>query len=121
MRGRGVLNHIESFFRWAWTMSISKPTQLRVCAATRQKSEGYHTWTEAEISRFESRWPIGTRERLAHAILLYTGLRRGDACALGRQHIRGGVITIRTEKTGQLVTIPLLPELARIIAANPTG
>ena len=40
---------------------------------------------------------------------------------LGRQHVRDGVITLRTAKTGQQVTIPLLPELARIIDASPTG
>jgi integrase len=33
------------------------------------------------------------------AVLLYTGLRRGDAVRLGRQHIRHGVATLRTEKT----------------------
>ena len=53
--------------------------------------------------------------------LLYTGLRRGDAARLGRQHVRDGVITFRTEKTGQRVVIPILPELAEIIAATNTG
>jgi integrase len=53
--------------------------------------------------------------------LLYTGLRRGDAVQLGRQHIRDGVISMRTEKTGTPVTIPLLPELAEIIAVSKTG
>ena len=62
-----------------------------------------------------------SRERLALAILLYTGLRRGDAVQLGRQHIRDGIISMRTEKTGTPVTIPLLPELAEVIAASKTG
>ncbi len=86
-----------------------------------QKTEGFHVWTEEEIAKFEKRWPIGTRERLALALLLWTGLRRGDAAALGRQHIRDGSITLRTKKTGQQVTIPLLPELARVIDATPIG
>jgi integrase len=54
-------------------------------------------------------------------VLFYTGLRRGDAAILGRQHVRDGVIVTRTEKTRQTVTIPLLPELAEIIAATRTG
>ena len=53
--------------------------------------------------------------------LLYTGLRCGDAVKLGRQHIRDGVISMRTEKTGMAVIIPLLPELAEIIAVSITG
>jgi integrase len=40
---------------------------------------------------------------------------------LGRQHLKDGIITFRTAKTGALVTIPVLPELAEIIAATKTG
>src|SRR5262249_34497760 len=32
----------------------------------------YHTWTDAEIAQFECCWALGTRERLAFALLLYT-------------------------------------------------
>jgi len=54
-------------------------------------------------------------------IFLYTGLRRGDAAILGNQHVRNGVITIDTEKTGTRVMIPMLPELARTLKAGPVG
>ena len=83
------------------------------------KTEGFHLWSEDEIARFEGYWPIGTRERLAFSIFLWTGLRRGDAVMLGRQHIREGLITIRTGKTGQQIEIPVLQELQRIMDATP--
>jgi hypothetical protein len=35
----------------------------------------HHTWTEGELKTFETRWPLGTRQRLAYALLLYTGQR----------------------------------------------
>ena len=54
-------------------------------------------------------------------VLALTGLRRGDAVQLGRQHVRDGVATIRTEKTGVTVTIPILPALAVTLAAGPCG
>jgi integrase len=56
-------------------------------------------------------------------VLLFTGLRRGDAVQLGRQHVRDGVATIRTEKSqGQVaVTLPILPALAATLAAGPRG
>lgn len=85
------------------------------------KGDGFRAWSDAEIEKFEARWPVGTRERLALAILLYTGLRRSDAARLGPQHVHGGVIVLETEKTGTPVAIPILPELAEIIAASPTG
>lgn len=87
----------------------------------RRKSDGFHSWTEEECDRFEARWPVGTRERLAYDILLYTGLRRGDAVAFGRQHVKNGIATILTQKTQEVVTIRILPQLAKSIAASPTG
>jgi integrase len=38
---------------------------------------------------------------------------------LGRQHIRGGRLSLRQQKTGAQVTIPVLPELEAVLAANP--
>ena len=38
----------------------------------RFKSGAHHTWTEGELKTFEARWPLGTRQRLAYALLLYT-------------------------------------------------
>jgi integrase len=54
-------------------------------------------------------------------VLLYTGLRCGDAVRFGRQHIRDGEIQLVTEKTGTPVPLPILPELAKTLAAGPCG
>jgi integrase len=116
------LKTMRGLFKWAVDAGFvdSNPAE-GVKAPAQKKSDGFHVWTEDEITRFEKRWSIGTRERLALAILLYTGLRRGDAARLGRQHVKNGVITLRTEKTATHVYVPVLPELARIIAATKTG
>jgi integrase len=86
-----------------------------------ERDTGFHAWTEEELARFEVRWPVGTRERLAFDLLLYTGLRRGDVVKLGRQHVRRDEFTIATEKTGRVVTAPILPVLARTITKSSTG
>jgi hypothetical protein len=44
---------------------------------------GYHTWTVDEVRQFEKRHQIGTRARLAFALMLYTGQRRSDITKLG--------------------------------------
>jgi hypothetical protein len=41
----------------------------------RFKAGTHHTWTEGELKSFEAKWPLGTRQRLAYALLLYTGQR----------------------------------------------
>jgi hypothetical protein len=42
------------------------------------RSPGFHTWTEEQIAAFEALHPIGTKARLALALLLYTAQRRSD-------------------------------------------
>ena len=91
------------------------------------KRVGFLQWEEDDLNMFEARWPVGTRERLAMDLLLYTGVRRSDAVRLGKQHMRrNGEIVIRTDKSVNSgypveVTITILPPLARSIAATPTG
>src|SRR5499433_2027484 len=85
------------------------------------KGDGFHTWTEEEIAQFEAHHPIGTKPRLALALLLYTGQRRSDVVRMGRQHIRNGALTVKQQKTGtELPPIPVLPELQAVLNATPS-
>ncbi len=81
--------------------------------------DGFHSWSEAEIARFEERHPVGSRARLAMALLLYTAQRRGDVVAMKWNQVRGDLIALRQEKTDTPLLIPLHPELARILALTP--
>jgi integrase len=87
----------------------------------RSHTGGFHTWSEEEIATFEARHPIGTKARLAFALLLFTAQRRSDVVRMGRQHIKDGILAIRQQKTGTLVEIPLLQELREAIDAAPCG
>lgn len=89
--------------------------------ALRTRAGGFHAWTEDEIAAFEARHAVGTRARLALALLLYTAQRRSDIVLMGRQHIRNEVLTIRQKKTGALVEIPVLPDLRAILDASPNN
>jgi len=83
----------------------------------------YHTWTDAEIAQFERRWPLGTRERLAFALLLYTGQRGGDVVKMLRSDIVDGRIRVGQDKARKGTTnellIPIHPALARALQAGP--
>lgn len=74
-------------------------------------SEGFHTWTEEEIGKFEERHPAGSMARLAFSLMLYTGSRRSDVVKFGWQHIDGERIRVRQQKTGTLLSIPIHPAL----------
>jgi integrase len=115
------LKALRGLFKWAVDVEHVDIDPTMNVKMPKQRSDGFHTWTIDEMARFEARWPTGTRERLAYDVLVWTGLRRGDASRLGPQHIRDGEITIATEKTGRVVTLPVLKPLADSIAASPIG
>jgi integrase len=85
------------------------------------KTDGYHTWTEAEIEQFVTYHGPGTRARLALMLLLHTGQRRSDVVRVGRQHIRDGILHVHQQKTGTELVIPLHSSLAAVIAETPAG
>jgi integrase len=80
----------------------------------------HHTWTDAEIATYEAVWQIGSRERLAFDLLLYTGQRVGDVAAMRRSDIRNGAIHLKPEKTGDELVIPVHANLLRSMKASPT-
>jgi enterobacteria phage integrase len=90
-----------------------------VIGIDRFKSGEHHTWTEAELKTFETRWPLGTRERLAYALLLYTIQRVGDVAKMKRADIVDGELHVVQDKTGAELYLPILPELARAMKAYP--
>jgi len=83
------------------------------------KSDGHRTWSESDIATFQTRHPIGSRARLAHDLLLYTAQRRSDVVKMGWQHVRGGLIHVRQQKTGTSLAIPVHPALAEVLEATP--
>lgn len=53
------------------------------------------------------------------ALAMFTGLRQGDVLALTKAAIKDGLISRRTGKTGQIVSIPIHPDLADLLANAP--
>src|SRR5262249_3422204 len=96
------------------------------------KGDGFHCWTDAEIGQFEAHHSIGTKPRLALALLLYTMQRRSDVVRMGRQHLSDclderlraqGVrhmLSIRQQKTSKPLVLPVRPNLQAVIDATPS-
>lgn len=80
----------------------------------------HHTWTDAELRQYEKRWPLGTRERLAYALLLWTGQRVGDVSRMNRSDISEGMIYVVQDKHGAKLWLPITPELAKAMQAYGT-
>jgi integrase len=123
-QARNFLDAMRGLFRWALEAGhIRTDPTANVKNLKRKKGPGFRMWTEDEMAAYEGRWPIGTRQRVWLDVLAYTGLRRGDVVRIGRQHVRNGVVTLKTEKGGFTVTVtlPILPVLAATLDAGPRG
>lgn len=82
------------------------------------KAGEVHTWDEEEIAQFEAQRPVGTRERLACALHLYTGQRRSDVHRMTWADLRGDRIRVVQTKTGARLDVPVHPALAEILAVE---
>jgi integrase len=123
-QARNYLDCMRGLFKWAAGAGhVARNPALEVENPPKAGGEGFPMWSEDEIDQYLTFWPIGTRQRVWIDVLLYTGLRRGDAVKLGNHHIRNGVASIRTEKSGGdvAVTIPILPVLEATLKAGPCG
>jgi integrase len=119
---RNMLKALRGLMAFAFSARIIDVNPTDGYRAARVKDRGgFKTWTDDDIAIFEARHPVGTKARLALALLLYTGQRRGDVVLMGRQHIRGEVLSLRQSKTGAQVSIPVLPELQSILDIVPAG
>jgi integrase len=121
-----TLKTLRGLMKFAVAVGLRKDDPTEGIERIKAKAGRIHTWDEAEIAQFEMAHPVGSRARLAMALMLYTGQRRSDIVRLGPQHIRDNVLFVRQKKTGmakadQLLEIPVHPELAHIIAASECG
>lgn len=120
-QARHFVDAMRGFFKWAVSKNLATIDPTTGYKVSKPKSEGFPAWTEEDATKFRERWPLGTRERVMFEVFSCTGLRRGDAAKLGRQHMTTGIIVVDTEKTGTRVEIPILDDLADAIKAGPVG
>jgi len=122
----GLLKALRAVFRAAVMRGLARDNPCLSVPYLRSKNPGgHHSWTLEEVEQFEAHWPIGTRQRLALALLLYTGQRRSDVVLLGRQMLSNGLLSFTQTKNRNRnpmkITLPVIPELERIIAATKCG
>jgi integrase len=115
---RAVLSNVM-----AYAIATGERTDNPFAGLERYRLGTHHTWTDAEIAQFERRWRLGTRERLAFALLLYTGQRGSDVVKMVRGDIVEGRIRVSQDKARKGTTnelmIPIHPALARALQAGP--
>jgi len=120
-----MLKALKVLMKWAVEVGYLDHNPTKDVPPIEVHSEGYHTWTVEEVRQFEARHPVGSKPRLALALLLYTGQRRSDVVLFGKQHIKCDVLTFTQMKNKArkpvALTLNILPPLAKIIEATPSS
>lgn len=114
-----VRKNLSMLFNHAIRLELIAANPVKATDRVKHKSDGYHTWTEAEIARFLDCHGPGTKARLALLLALNTGAARQDLLALGWQNVAGGRIAYKRGKTRVEADLPILPELAGELARVP--
>ncbi len=115
--------YLSAMFGWAVEENLMRSNPARDVRKISYASEGFYTWTLEDVERFEARHPVGSKARLALALLLYLGIRRGDVVTIGPSQVKDGWLHIVPRKTRykrkSVSQKPILPVLAEIIASTP--
>jgi integrase len=116
-----LLRMLKTLMQWTVAEGMRRDDPTIGLKGIKTRSDGFLIWGEDLIAAHRRCHALGTRARLALELLVNTGQRRGDIVRMGRQHVRDGTLSIRQEKTGTLVEIPILPELQAAIEAMPAS
>src|SRR6478672_11640099 len=83
----------------------------------RTKGGEVRSVTDDEIRQYENHWPIGTKQRTAFALMLYTGQRRSDVHWMTWRDIgpKTGRIKVIQQKTGVKIQVPLHRDLLPVL------
>lgn len=82
--------------------------------------EGYQPWPWEIIETAKVEF-LNEREDMwwAVAVALYTGQRQGDCLTMRWDHISGGLLSVKQEKTGKRLAIPLHKDLRTVLETIP--
>jgi integrase len=113
------LRMVRMLMQFAIFINLRSDDPTRGIKTLKVRSAGFLTWGEDQIAAYRKTHALGTKARLALELLVNTGQRRSDVVRMGRQHIRDGILSLRQQKTGVLIEIPVLPEMQAALEAMP--
>ena len=122
------IKRLRTMFKWALLpenreFGVTTNPARDVSKLQPKRKGGFRRWTPVDLDRYEERHPVGSQARLALALFMFTGVRKSDVVRLGLQMARDGALTWIQHKGRNRnpteVSLPILPELQRIIDATP--
>lgn len=118
-----VIKILKTFLNWAFENNHHTNLEYKKFKILEEKIEIIYL-TDAELKALYnleiSNEPLA-RARDLFCFGCYTGLRFSDIAQLDKGNIEDGIIQIRTQKTRDLLTIPLIPQAREILERYDYG
>jgi integrase len=117
-----ILKMLRILIRHAMSLDGKNALKLRAdpsAGIKRPKIKEIRAWMDAELARYEARWPIGTKQRTAYALMLYAGTARVDVHKMTWRQVDATGVDYVRNKTGVGVDLGLHSELQKALAAAP--
>lgn len=115
----GLLKLIRRLCRFAIRLNVIIRDPSQGITPYQTNPDGYHTWTDLEIEKFEDHHGFSSKAVLAMRLMLFTGAARQDVAAMGWQNVRAGRIEYRRNKTGGEVDLPIMSQLLEVLKNVP--
>jgi site-specific recombinase XerD len=120
-----LVKYLRALFNWAIDKkhATSNPA---IGVAKINESDGWHTWTPAEVDTYRSHHAVGTKARLALELMINIGARISDAARVGRQHESDNWLKFvawknRKKKSRKVIECPITAELRTALSSTPLG
>lgn len=123
--GNNLLDRLRALMDLAVDLDWRLDNPANNVKRLKERSGGFHTWSEAEIEKFYAVHKPGSVAHTAMTLMLYTGAARSDAVKLGRGNVHGDRLRYRRQKTensgGVLIDIPIHHQLRAVMNNCPSG
>ena len=121
-----LVKYLRVMFKWAIAKKHAGHNPAVGVTKINIDSEGWHTWTPAEVNTYREYYKIGTKARLALELMLNIGARISDAARVGHQHETKGWLKFvawknRNRKSRKTIEVPITRDLRAALAASETG
>ncbi len=109
---------IKQFLHYLKNEEVLKSNKFQKLEYPKEVETNTIVLTKAEVVKLINYIPKSNsraKVKSLFLILIFTGLRFGDATRINRSWIRGEFLYVHTQKTGEKISIPLHPKLKEIL------
>ena len=114
-----TLKKLRILIRHAMDLKPAWLTSDPSAGLKRAKTKEVRAWTDAEMTAFEKRWPVGTKQRVAYELMLNAGPARADVHRVTWTQVDDDGFEYARQKTGISVSVALANSLRAALDAMP--